>query len=283
MARLDSAGEASLLRPGRWRLHHTRHNYNVRLNGASTGLADIDERIYITNIRETVKEDVTIMDKARYDGQWPMVQSRSSLEVTIQLMIKEESPEQRRQVTGKIIAWCEDGAMRISSRPNQFLVGTFVKYPLGKMQAWTDKLELVFTAYGLPYWQEDEMNMLRFQMKNGSTAITPKGNTEYCYMEFTATNVEDTEMTSLMITTGLGEDELSVMYLPGISVKQGESVKVYYDLMHKLHVTAPGTDYANRSIDSSDDLILVPRKSNTLTISASRECKFEVSARGLFK
>ena len=280
--RMDGTGEAVMLRPGRWHLRASRHKYNAWLNGQILGLADQDERIYIVNIKETAKEENTTAEKSRYDGTWPILRYRSSLEVTLSLQIKEDQPEARMQILRKVIAWCEDGVLRISTRPNMLLIGAFTKMPAGKMRAWTGKLDIVFTAYGLPYWQEDEVKPLQMQGINGSTNLLLSGNTEYAYLSVGITNVSTSTVTSILINTFHNNVQLSWMHLFSLSLPPGETIVIDYDMRHRIIIQQSGEDIRNHlSPQASDDLIIKPGV-NSIQFDTDASCRFTLIGRGLY-
>lgn len=248
------------------------------LNNA--GLFELDDRIYVENITEEINVDHEAANRADY-GMIPLnVARHKSIVLTVKLMIKERIRHERDSVIRKIQGWAKQGWLTTNMRPGKRLYVFCTKYPKVEAFKTTERLEVQFTAYGEAYWQDTVP--LSFQSESASSSATVEVNpecTHECFFEAIITNKDSTDLTS--VTIAIGSKSLQ---LTGLTIGADETVSIYYDDLHLLHIESDGTSLlSKRTASSADDLILEPDSTNTITLTFDVSCDYTVNIRRLWE
>lgn len=256
--------------------------YSAWLNGI--GLQDFDERVVITDIVESVPAlEMNAIRNGAHDGQRVLRQYRASLEVTIRFSVEEYDTARRKDICSRIAVWAMGGGwLTISDRPDQRLRVVCTRPPVvASAQKWLDGFEAVFTAYAVPYWQDNTRQFLGLLCKSGvklTDGIRPRGDAGKAYVEVDAQVTAGT-MTAIDIRVG---DTRFV--LKGLSVTTGQTLRIFYDDLWNLCIEADGVSvYGSRTASSSDDLLAVTGKGNTVEVlTTGADVNVRIKPRGLY-
>ena len=254
-----------------------RTDITCALNGP--GLADLDSRIYVEDITEDVNTDLETMQRAPY-GLFPMNNpGRGSITIKVKFMIKERNRTERMAVFQKVRGWATQGWFTMNTRPGQQLYVFCTKPPAFETFDLAARMDIEFTAYGEAFWQDitPVSVSVTSAVSSATASITPKG-TQECFLEAEIKPSSGT-LTSVTITVGTQTFTLS-----DLSVTKTTPLKIYYDELHLLHIESGSTSLLNkRSAASSDDILLVPNQSNSVSLTFSRACTYTIKARGLWR
>lgn len=263
------------------RANLNRYRYQVILNGV--GLAELSDRIHVTDVKEAPKADIEASENAKYDGNYVTRQARSELEITIKLVIKEPDPARRAEIFDKIASWAQDGWLKTNYRPGKQLYVFSQGAPgLDPLREWAKEVTLAFTAYTVPYWQT--VVPAAASISGGEATITPAGTRGMkTKLEARITNDGSGTMTGCKIACA-GTD--TFIELTGLSIASGGSVIIGYDDRNGLQEikTDNGTSLMmKRTAASSDDVLLKQQESNTVTVTANTGVTAALTARGLYR
>lgn len=234
--------------------------YSAALDGAQ--LHDIDNAIYILDIAEAAPHmSLSALDRFG-DGQMLISRKRKSLTVKITFEVHEYDTVKRRAIFQKIAGWAENGKfLTTSDRPDQRLRVVADAVPVATSALkWTKAETVSFTAYAVPYWEDDALHVYARSGTSGSVSFTPSGTARVHYMTFTATNNGTANLTE--ITVNANDTHMT---FTGLSIAPGENFSITYDDDGNLLLPV-----ANRTQDSSDDLIAYANTVNTLTFTADQ-------------
>ena len=263
------------------RKQETGGRYEVRLDGNS--LCDLDPRIEITDIRETVRENTTNVQSGRYDGLTPLMHMRESLDVTVCVHLRTLQPQERRGLFSRICAWAGGSCLSVSLYPNRLLYGAF-EPPVMPGPEGFDELELTFRAFDFPYWQEAYPQPLVTNGTSFTQVFSPSGTTDYTFLEFRIVNQTAAPLTWVQIETHARGRWISYMAFSELSLLAGEELILAYDDCHRLHISCKGQDGNRfRSAESSDELILLPEETNQVVVTLNTQCRVELTARGVYR
>lgn len=253
-----------------------RTDITCALGGVS--LHELDSRIYVEDIKEDPNNTMETVSRAGY-GTFPLTSpERDSLVIKVTGYVKERDRTAREAVYQKILGWCTKGWFTKNTRPGQRIY-VYCTKPPGTETYKSARLEVEFTAYGEAYWQDTTPVSVSSSsaVSSATVSITPSG-TQECFLEAEIAPSSGT-LTSVTITVGS-----QTLALSGLSVTKTAPLKIYYDEMHLLHIVSGSTSLLNkRSAASSDDILLVPNQSNSVSLTFSRACTYTIKARGLWK
>lgn len=240
----------------------------------------IDPSIYVTDVQESqVTYDATTAAKARRDGVHVLRRTRDSLQVRVSFAVRETDVGRRREIVQRVAAWAMSGKyLSLGDRPGQRLRVLCETLPtIISALKWTQDLVMVFTAYAMPYWEEEHPLLSSFAGTSGSAMIRQIG-TAPCYLEADVINTSGDVLNSLSITA-----DGKTMAFTELALPSGKTMKVYYDDNWLLRAEADGASALSKRTDTSaDDLILQPGASTTVTIAANKAVKVTLKARGLW-
>lgn len=244
------------------------------------GLQDIDPTIHITDIQETApKVRADTATNALYDGLRLTRLLRQSLSVSVTFEVHEYDAARRKAVAQRACDWARDGWLTVSDRPGQRLRVVCDRLPVvPSALKWTDRLTIGFTAYDLPFWQEQYPVTATFSGDNGGVIIVPTGNRACCLeAEITATGGT---VDHLVLSVGGRSLAFSALGLTG-----GQTLSIGYDDERHLQYMRIGDASAlsRRTPESADDLLLQAREHNAVAISANAPVRVTIRARGLWR
>ncbi|MBQ8159405.1 MAG: hypothetical protein IJ083_01535 [Clostridia bacterium] len=268
--------------PGR---HGNRRRFlDCYLNGRS--LTEVDERIFLVNVEETPKEECQTASYARFDGQRIMARRRLSLEITLTLMLKEWDPVRRSALMASVYAWAGSfqgvQGLQLSSRPGQVLLGNMTALPVTEYQNWARTMQLKFTSSYLPFFQGEEAEAS--DLGDGTYAISPGGNAEWCYLGGEIRNIGDTAVNTVQVETMEGGETLSLMRFEGLGLAPGSVLRISYTPEQFLRLQKGGVSCMGaRTATSSDDLIVPCGRESRIRVTGASGLVCTFSARGLYR
>ena len=255
-----------------------RHLITCALNGLD--LLALDDRIYIEDILEEIEIDHETGKRAAY-GLFPLNEPRhQNITLTVKVMVKERRRPERMSVIQDIRAWAGRGWLTTNIRPNQRLYVFCVQPPNAETFDWTGRMEIVFRAYGESYWQD-----VRPRTASSETAVTsanvtlsPTG-TRPCFLE-----AEITPSGDMLTTARITVNGDRFFQLNGLEIGAGETLAMYYDELHLLHIECDGASLlGSRTAESADHLTLTPKQPNTIALSFNTACDYTIKARGMWR
>ena len=257
--------------------------YALWLN--NQGLHDLDERIIITDVQESAPRMRTVTAaNAHYDGQRVTRRTRQSLSLTVSFLIREYDTARRKHLCSTVCAWANTGGwLTISDRPGQRLRVCCETLPaVSSSLRWTEPLTITFTAWEMPFWQDESPVRTFLSVSAGKAAsavIRPHGDAPCTFLEGSFTNTGTANVSSLTIAAGS-----SVFHLndPAL-IPPGATLTIGYDDNLLLYIrTGDASMLHARSADSSDDLTLTPGRPCAVSITGSQNLSVTLQARGLY-
>ena len=243
------------------------------------GLLDLDDHIYIEDIKEEITTDQETAKRAAY-GLFPLTEPmHESITVTVTFMVKERNRAARDAIIRKVRGWAKKGWLTTNLRPDQQLYVYCTQPPPSEAFDWTARMDIVFTGCGEAYWQDIVPLTVSSSSASvsGTRIITPNG-THDCFLEVEIRPSGGT-LTSVNITVGA-----QVMQLSGLSIVDGSALQIYYDERHLLHIESNGVSMMNKRLGTSaDDIILTAGQPNTVLLQFNRICNYTIKVRGLWE
>lgn len=258
--------------------------YRVYLDGQ--GVQDMAPEIRVANVQERGAElEIQQSPNAKYDGAHVVGMFRRGKEITVNLRLSARHMEERARLVDRIQAWASAGGdLTVNYRPHQRLRVICTGYPdLGGAWKWQEELSLTFTAYGVPFWEDETLTVSSLGTAGTSKdiSIQPPGTAEKCFLRWDLTNSGSGTLTALKLAS---LDNGSFITLNGLSIAPGGRVVADYDLNGYLTIRdGNGNSLLNkRNADSYDDVTLTQRKGNTIRVTADSPVTGFLSARGLY-
>ena len=252
--------------------------YACALDGIA--LNSISDAIFITDIAENApRVRRTTMEYPTRDGLRVLRENRQSIGVTVTFEIHEQSVTRRKGICQQVQSWAQPGGfLTINDRPEQRLRVRCDTLPLvGSSLRWTQALSIIFTAYLIPYW-EDETETVVTLNGNTSQNINVPGTAGETRVRATMKNTGTAAITNARITAGD-----TFMAFDGIQLPAGGALTIGYDEPGRLLLRVGETSiYARRTPESSDDLLLASGQVSAVSVSANGTTQTTVGARGLY-
>ena len=248
--------------------------YDCALDGVP--LREVSDAICITDISEQEpEEELTVIPWTVRMGSSRVRRKRNSLTVVISFVITAQDVPKRKAVCQAAQAWARSGAsLTINDRPGQRLSVVCEELPrLLSAQNWQHVIQMQFTAYALPYWEDTDATAVT--TSNSATMFVP-GNAENTLANVRVVNNGSSAVTAVTVTAGG-----SKMTFSGISLPVGAALEIGHTEDGLLYARIGETSVlSKRTADSSDDL-LVPCGENFPVSVSTGSATFR--ARGLYE
>lgn len=245
-------------------LKHTR--CRVWLDGIP--LHELDPAILVTDVQEQPPSmNVLTHPLVHGDGLRVTKRTRQSLSVAVRFLVREYDTLRRKAVMQKIVAWANAGRyLTLSDRPGQRLRVEVDALPtITSALKWTQEMSLVFTAYAVPFWESEFPTTLTTA---ASAELMVPGNASHVPVEASIHPTGDTVTISV---------DATAITLTGLS----GDVAITHDDRGLLRISSGGQSLlASRTPASSDDLLAVPGRVNTFSITGGT-ATFSVRGRWL--
>ena len=240
------------------------------------GLQDIDEAVFITDIKEKQPAmRVITADRALY-GLRLLRAMRTSLSVVIRFAIRDRDTERRRDISRRVRNWARGGYLSISDRPGQRLRVICDKPPtLDSALKWTSEMEMTLTAYDVPWWEAVTPSRASGDGMYASPTLNVRGDVE---SPLDAVIRAESACNQISIVVGS-----QAFYFFDLPLGAGEMMTISHDAKGLLSVRKGGESLLQyRSGNSSDDLMVQPG-ANRIDFSATAPCAVTFTTRGRFE
>lgn len=250
--------------------------FDAAVNG--TWLTEIDDRVTVTDIREDAPATrITTLKRPVHAGSFFVQESRESLSVTVSCVIWERNIADRNYIWNQIKAWAGNGIvqLQINQRPDQVLFARVSDAPaLDSGLRWTSEISITFTAFEMPYWQENDFVQVK---TTGQSSMFLPGFGE-ARVRVEAKNTGSQPITS--VTLHAGE---TWMWFTGLSIAAGKSLVIEYDDQGLMKATVDGVSVlSKRTTDSDDDLFAACGDDTPVSIAADGSIEAVFKARGVY-
>ena len=254
--------------------------YEAYMDGIALG--SIHPSIYVRDIHyaepsfQFRENKLGYRDGALLDGKYL---EKSS--VTIDFDLRAYDTAQRQRILADIITWSKGSTLTVSDRPGQKLVCVCEKLPAIKSaMKWTETLSITFSAYGIPYWQDDVPTSGTLSSQTGEAAagtIFVPGNAEKAYMNVDVT--AGAALTSLSVACG--NSGIQLVFPNDSPLASGSVVKFAYNADGILSIKTGSTSLLDkRTAASSDNLEVKCGMNNGIAVEATGAVSAVFKARG---
>lgn len=250
--------------------------YAVSLNGID--MASLDSRILLTDISYQVPSiDTETFQTAQRNGGRIQNRSKDSESVTVNFAIRAYDISERQAICQAICTWAKRGGeLQINDRPGQKLICLCKKPPaITSALKWTDTLEIKFTAYAQPYWQDILPQTISLSGTSGSGTLYVPGSAPETMVEVLIT--AQAQLTTIELTVGN-----YTIVLSGLNIASGNSIMIAYDDEMIQSIRTGSTSLLDKR-SGADDLIAECGANNSVSFTANASCTVQFSARGLWE
>lgn len=267
--------------------------HRAALNGAQ--LDEIDERVVVQGVSEEAGKD-QLSSVTVWGGSGSRLTGghRDSLDVRIRfgLLIKKDDMAGRSELFEAVNAWAakalrqRGGAwLTVNYKQNRRLRVVLAQAPgAGDQKDWAATYEIVFRAYGVPYWQEEEPEAV---IGPTEAAAAGSGRAKVTGSAETAADVTLANVSGMTINTVTVKVAGKSMKFSSLGLKAKESLVIDHreDGVLRLRILDAGGEWrscmASRSAGSADDLTALPGTVSA-SFTADRACRMTVRIPGRY-
>lgn len=236
--------------------------------------------IIIQQVQEPAAEvEITYGARPGRNGQDVLSTKRRALHVVLQTAVHELYNLQRRnEIVQAMAAWARGSVLELSNHPGQRLHVTRKSGPaLENVRDYTAQISMDLEADMIPFWEEKTPVTASGTGTSGSKTLYIPGTADEIPVEavFTPTGT----LTALTVTAACGGITRSIS-LSGLSVTG--AVKFERDAFNRLSIKNGSTSLLRYRSEASDDDLLIPAGTATLTWTANVSGSVQFSARGLW-
>lgn len=252
--------------------------HDAAING--TWISEIDDRIVVVDVLgEEPQNRVLTMQRAHNHGLRYIRTMRESLSATIRFAIWEQDVAIRNDILRRVQQWAaaamnDVAVLEINDRRGQQLYVRASEIPVGGAAKWSETLDVVFTAFELPYWMDAEFTTIRVSSKG--RFFVPGFGEAFCEAELTNAGSE----TITTATLSVGD---AFITFEAINLEPAGKLVISYDRMGRMSARIGETSIlANRTPQSADDLIVLCGAQNTVEVQANGSVSAVFKARGVY-
>jgi len=223
-------------------------------------------------------------ENAKYSGLRYLGLREGCRVVKISFKILATDPQEREQVVCDVLDWARGTKLEIPQRPDQYLNVRCTEYPdLELVRDYANKdIKITFTAYD-PDWKACAATLVPLNTSAGvevSATLSPPGTQDITFLEFEITNNGAAAMEAASVSVN-GR----TFAFAGLALAAGDTLTVSYDGDRLLKMaTGSGADKLQcRTAGSDDDLTLLQRQANTVTVTTGEDCAVKLMARGQYR
>lgn len=213
------------------------------------------------------------------NGQFIQGMTRGTASVTITLEIHEQAVHIRQDVCRKIQQWAlHGGEMTTNDRPGQRIyVKPSVMPSIESVKRWTGDIQIVFTAYEKPYWEDIVPKGVRCAVGENKTLYVG-GTMEKTQVNVTVKNGGESTIQSLTVTAGE-----SFFVFDGLGLESDEELEIGHDENGLLYIRVNGESRMDRrTAESSDDLEIMSCEVSGVSIVADGTASAAFVVRGRY-
>ena len=254
--------------------------YDAQLNMKS--LSAVDPAIYITDISyQQPQEETKTAALANRPGTLMMHKLRRSLSVIITFEIHEPDTKRRQQVLRHVQEWARDGGiLTTSDRTGQQLRVKRERLPvITSALKWTEKLQIVLTAYAQPYWEDVREVSLGITGTDVFGDAYIPGLAPYTLVSVTVRNMSAENVDTITLRAGD-----TFMEFTDLGLEPEKVLVIEYD-ERMIQTIRVGTlsRAKRRTPESSDDLLLRCGETGRMSVTADHEVRATFHTRGLWE
>ena len=234
--------------------------------------------IQITNISYTPAQmEVVTTPMALMRGERVLKINRKQAMVSIEFVMPGISPVKRQEKLNAVIEWTKTGPLSVSDRPWQRLNCICTTPPrFASAISRTERLTIGFTAYGNPFWEDENPTVASLSGLNGSGSLYVPGTAEENYVEIQAAPASGT-LNELTLTVGE-----NTIVLSGLGATSSNPLTITYENgLQKIKVGNVSV-LDKRTPASADNLIARIGAYNDISFTADVLTTVQFSARGLW-
>ena len=239
-----------------------RSRYLAALDGVE--LSSIAPEIIVTDITHNAPvREIRASSIAGRNGKLYTRTVTSSTGVTVSFEIHTPDVRRRTAIMEDVQRWAmPGGVLTTGDRPDRVLRVVCDSPPtVGSVQKWTKTCSIGFTAYAVPFW-EDEAPRRVIIDGNGSKSLYVPGFAAPACVEASLTNTGSQKISSVSISAGETH-----MTFAGLSLETGQTMTIAHDARGLLTARIGGASVLDkRTAESSDELELDPCKSAMLSV-----------------
>lgn len=247
--------------------------YRAILGGVA--LEDVAPNIIITDIEETAPNMSVTTEAKPGGGMYITGQLRQSVSVKIKIEIHDRRIAIRQEAWSRIFRWAQiNQYLTVSHRPGQRLYIDSVEFPDVSALKWTERVEMVLTAYQCPWWEEADYSVASTEeaAKSGTVALLNRGDMA---SPLDVTIVAIDPITTVSVSCGAQK-----IALTNISVAVGEEVQFRHTDNGIQEILAAGESAMSARNGQSDDEIMVNPGINQIAFSADGNVALIIKVRG---
>lgn len=248
--------------------------YEAYMDGVA--LSSIDDNLLILDIRHN-PADIQFKTGmlANRNGSTILSENQTGASVTILFELHLYGIAERQAACQEVQRWAKGKVLETNDREGQKLLVRCTDFPrIESALNWTDPIEMTFTAFEHPYWEEKTAETLSFTAgTSGSDTIEVPGNVDGAFVEAEIT--AQAAVSEISLTVG----ETSIT-LAGLAMENGQILRITYDDRNIQSIKVGNTSIMNKRT-GADDLLTVCGE-NTVSYSASASVQVTVSVRGLW-
>lgn len=195
--------------------------------------------------------------------------------VTITFEIHEYSIQRRQQVCNDVIRWARGAILETNDRPGQQLHVRCVSFPrVESAMEWTSDLQMTFTAYEFPYWEEKTPAKLTLSGNSGEGTLFVPGNAGEAFTEVLITP----NSTMANITLSVGNTAIA---LTGCGATTASPVRITQDQYGFIQIKVGNVSILDKRT-GSDELLAECGVLNAISYTSSANVTVEFTVRGLW-
>lgn len=237
--------------------------------------------IIIQQVLEPPAEvEITYGARPGRNGQDVLSTKRRALHVILQTAVHELYDLKRRnEVVQAMAAWASGSVLELSNHPGQRLHVTRKSGPaLENVRDYTAQISVDLEANMIPFWEEKTPVTASGSGASGSKTLFIPGTADEIPVNavFTPTGT----LTALTVTAACGGITRSISLSSGMSITGAVSFE--RDAFNRLSIKNGSNSLLRYRSEASDDDLLIPAGTSTLTWSANVSGSMQFSARGLW-
>ena len=248
--------------------------YEAYMDGQA--LSHVHPGIQIMDIAHSVSSVRRQMQSiANRNGMVILSKAQDSTSVEILFALRLYSIQERQAALQKIQQWAQGSILETNDREGQRLHVVCDAFPtIQSALGWTDVLSIQLTAYEKPFWENKTPSVLVLNGSDTQGRLFVPGNAGDAFAEVTVTPQQTIhELTVIVADTMIRLEQLST----------DQVITIGYD-EHGYQYIKAGNDsiLSKRTAASSDDLIAICGKKNTVSVQADNPVMAKIQVRGLW-
>lgn len=249
--------------------------YEVILNGQP--LSEVSEYILILDISyPPASIDFSKYRNAKRNGNRIYREYVDHRDVVVTFAIRAYSVQTRQAVCNDIQRWAKNGGiLKTNDHVGQRLRCVLSSPPtIQSALKWTDPITMTFTAYALPFWEEDTPATVTLSGTDIRGSLTVPGSVDGGCFEVDA--YPSGVLTSLTLMANN-----KILLLSGLSVESGTKVSISYDDNMIMSIKAGYSSILDKRT-GVDDLPIKSGEINSVAFVSNVPCDVTFKGRGLW-